>query len=265
MISRPVSARKRLLWGVSSVCLFVAVYAALSRRQHQINPTDTIMPGPSQLAAGVWQAVTPDARGRVWLLEDFKASGLRLLVGVLSGVSLGFVTGVAMGCYRPLAAFLEPPVSFLSRISPTAMLAIYLVLFGTELEVFVAIISVGIFLTLCLSVYGSVVKDVSPELVYKSYTLGASHMEVITNLVCRQILPRALTSVQLCLGPAVVFLIAAEWSVADVGFGYRLRLQSRLLNMSLVYFYLFVLGAAGWGIDAGLTALRRWLCPWYGE
>jgi NitT/TauT family transport system permease protein len=63
----------------------------------------------------------------------------------------------------------------------------------------------------------------------------------------------------------MVFLIAAEWSASDIGFGYRLRMQSRLLNMNVVYSYLIMLGIFGWLADYGLVRLRRWLCPWFGE
>ena len=61
----------------------------------------------------------------------------------------------------------------------------------------------------------------------------------------------------------MVFLIAAEWMMADVGFGYRLRIQSRLLNMSVVYIYLILLGVAGFGIDWLLTLARKKLSPWF--
>ena len=38
-------------------------------------------------------------------------------------------------------------------------------------------------------------------------------------------------------------IVAAEMLVGDVGFGYRIRLQSKLLNMSVVYPYLALLAA----------------------
>ena len=40
----------------------------------------------------------------------------------------------------------------------------------------------------------------------------------------------------------MVFLIAAEYVVGDVGIGYRIRIQSRILNMNVVYIYLIILG-----------------------
>ena len=51
--------------------------------------------------------------------------------------------------------------------------------------------------------------------------------------------------------------------VGDVGFGYRIRLQSKLLNMSVVYPYLALLAAFGFTMNFLLSRLQRRLCPWY--
>ena len=145
------------------------------------------------------------------------------------------------------------------------MLAVYFVLFGIETQLYIAIIALGIAPTLAMSVYSAVNKDVTDHAIYKGYTLGASQMEIVYEVVYKQILPRIIQNIQLQIGPAMVFLIAAEWMMADTGFGYRLRIQSRLLNMNVVYLYLFTLGVAGFGMNWLLTIARRKCCPWFGE
>ena len=76
---------------------------------------------------------------------------------------------------------------------------------------------------------------------------------------------RLLDAVRLQIGPAMVYLIAAEMVVADFGFGYRIRLQSKLLNMGVVYPYLVILAVFGFTMDFLLTKLQQVLCPWYGN
>ena len=61
----------------------------------------------------------------------------------------------------------------------------------------------------------------------------------------------------------MVYLIAAEMVVGDVGFGYRIRLQSRLLNMNVVYPYLTMLAVFGLAMDYSLRLTQRLSCPWY--
>ncbi len=216
----------------------------------------------------------------MWIWQDATASLVRLTLGMLVGVALSFLVGIAMGCFTTAEAFLLPPVSFLAKIPPTAMLAVYFVIFGIQeirLELFailgplrieplfVAMIALGIFPTLAQAIFQAARKDVTEHAIYKAYTLGASQFEVIWKVVIRQILPRIIENVRLQIGPAMVFLIAAEWALAHIGFGYRLRMESRLTNMNVVYTYLVVLGIAGLVLDWMLSAMRRWLCPWFGE
>jgi NitT/TauT family transport system permease protein len=130
---------------------------------------------------------------------------------------------------------------------------------------FVAIIAFGVVPALAQSVHQAVEKDVPDELIDKASTLGASEVEIICNVVYRQILPRILEAVRLQVGPAMVYLIAAEWVNTDVGFGYRLRAEARLVNMNVVYVYLIYLGLFGLIVDFALTWTRRKLCPWFGE
>ncbi len=59
------------------------------------------------------------------------------------------------------------------------------------------------------------------------------------------ILPRVLENLRLQIGPAMVFLIAAEWSFAGEGMGYTIKQQSKLQNMHVVYIYLAILGFLG--------------------
>ena len=117
-------------------------------------------------------------------------------------------------------------------------------------------IALGVMPTLAQSVFLAV-KEVPVELRYKGYTLGASHMEVIWNIISRQVLPKLIDAVRLQVGPAMVFLIAAEMVVGDVGFGYRIRLEFKKLNMNVVYPYLALLAIFGFGMDSVLNRMRR--------
>ena len=95
--------------------------------------------------------------------------------------------------------------------------------------------------------------------------LGASQFEIVWNVIFWEVLPKVIDAIRLQIGPAMVFLIAAEMVVGDVGFGYRIRLQSRLLHMNVVYPYLLYLAVFGFGIDWALRQLQHKLCRWYVE
>ncbi len=264
MIRRPIRQQSRILLGIASFVVLLSGYAWMSHRAHVENPRNKTLPNFSQFTEG-WQRIAA-GEGGIDFWGDVRASASRLAVGVGAGVLLAFVVGLAMGCFPAVEAVLLPPISFFAKIPPTAMLAVYFVFFGvTGIKIFVALIAFGIFPTLAQSIAQAAQKDVDEHTLYKSYTLGASSFEVVWEVVLRQILPRIIENARLQIGPAMVFLIAAEFSLADQGFGYTLRMQSRLQNMNIVYTYLALLAFAGLAIDWVLILLRRKLCPWFGD
>ena len=265
MVRRPLPPWLRVSLGAACVLVVLAAYAWVCHDVHAENPRNTTVPNFTQFRDGWRRMVEPDRSDTRWLPTDLAATYERFAVGMAVGVALSFLLGVAMGAVSEVGAFLAPTVLFFGSVPPTAMLALYMVAFGTGFKVYVGLIALGIFPLLGLTVYGAVLKDVTDHAISKAYTLGASHAEVVWNVICRQILPRFLESVRLAAGLGMIFLIAAEWLLADVGVGYRLRMQGRLQDMAVVYSYLLILGAIGLALDFALVRLRRWLCPWWGE
>ncbi|MEN0110776.1 MAG: ABC transporter permease subunit [Planctomycetota bacterium] len=264
MIRQPIRTATRVTLFVAGFAVLGAGYAWLSHRAHAENPRNKTLPNATQFAEG-WRRIATGGGG-IDLAADARASATRLALGVGGGAALAFVVGLAMGCFPAVEAALLPPISFFAKIPPTAMMAVYLVFFGaTGVSIFVALIAFGIFPTLAQSIAEAAQKDVDDHTLSKSYTLGASSFEVVWEVVLRQILPRIIDATRLQIGPAMVFLIAAEFALSDVGFGYTLRMQSRLQNMNVVYTYLAILAVAGLLIDWALLSLRRWLCPWFGD
>ena len=262
MIGRPITRPKAVLLSVLSVLLLLAGYTWMSHRQHQVNPNDTTIPSWSQLAEGVKKFTQPDRKGERWVVEDSLATGERLALGLALGIVFGFLIGMLMGCIAPVEAFLQPPISLLAKVPQTAALAVYFVFFGTGMKMYVAMISFGIIQARAVTVYLAI-KEIPAEMLDKAYTLGASAFEVAIEVVFKQVLPKFIDAVRLSIGPAIVFLIAAEMVVGDVGFGYRIRLQFKLSNMNVVYPYLALLAGCGFLLDYGFRLLQFKLCPWY--
>ena len=265
MIRSPLDKRWKILLGVLSVCILLGAYTWLSYAQHLENPTDTTIPSWAQLWEGCKTMATPNSRsGDIWLFVDAIATGKRLFFGLGISVIGGVLIGVHMGTIPALNAVLSPQLSFISKVVPTAALAVFFVMVGTDLKMFVTMIVFGVLPPLALAIHLAV-QDVPDELVHKAYTLGASHMEVIWGVVFPFILPKVIDLIRLAIGPAMVYLLAAELLVGDEGFGYRIRLLSRRLDMMVVYPYLAILAGFGFAMDMGLRQLRGWLCPWYEE
>jgi NitT/TauT family transport system permease protein len=266
MIRKPIARRWQIGLGIAAFVLLAGFYTVLSYRQHARNPDDTTIPTWGLLAERLVQIVSPHERtGEVWLWLDARRTLWRLLSGLALAVLLGVPLGLAMGCYPPVAAFGLPPLAFLAKVPPTAMLAVFFVMVGTGYEMYVAMIVFGVLPSLAQTVCYAAAEDVPDELIFKAYTLGASQLETIWEVIYQHILPKTLDAIRLQIGPAMVYLIAAEMLLADVGLGFRIRIQARLMDMSTVYLYLVFLGLVGLLMDFGLGWFRRWMCPWYGH
>lgn len=265
VIRKPISRMTQIILGVCSVLVLFCFYEYLSIRQHNENPKDTTMPGVVDIYKGLSEVTTPDKNPphKIKLWEDTKATAKRYSAGMSFGIVFSIFIGLWMACFAQIEAIFHPVLSFFSKIPPTAMLAVFFILFGTEFKMFTMMIAFGIIPALTMTVFQSAKYDVPDELVNKAYTLGASNFEVVWNVILRQIMPRVIEAIRLCVGPAMVFLIAAEWASADVGFGYRLRLESRMLHMNIVYNYLIILGIFGYFMDWMLVRLRNYMSPWF--
>ncbi|MEM9703533.1 MAG: ABC transporter permease subunit [Planctomycetota bacterium] len=273
MIRKPIRTSTRVILGVLCAGHLVVAYSFLSWQAHAENPNNTTVPNASQLIDGVTEIATPPRSRKddslnweKWELKnDFLATGRRFLVGLAAGAALSLVVGVAMGSLTPVGAALGPTILFFGSIPPTAMLAVYYRLFGVEESLYIGLIALGVFPLLAGGLYKSVLTDVPDHAISKAYTLGASHAEVVWNVIVPQTLPRFLESLRLAAGLGMIFLIAAEWLLADVGFGHRLKLQNRIADMSQAYPYLFLLGLFGLAVDRALLEIRRRAAPWWTE
>ncbi len=266
MIRPPLNWRWRLGLGALAFVLLALAYSYLSYRQHVRNPNDTTVPNAAQLWEGVEMVLRPrpSDNDRSWIATDTWASLSRLAVGLSLSILLGTLLGVAMGCFHTVEALLLPLISFLAKIPPPAMMAVFFILVGIDFNFFVITIVFGVVPITAQSIYQSVRKDVPEELIYKAYTLGASTIELIWDVIFRQVLPRVIETARLQIGPALVYLIAAEYANSEPGFGYRLRMCVRLSQMNVIYIYVIYLGLLGLAFDSLLTWIRRKTCPWYG-
>ncbi len=124
-------------------------------------------------------------------------------------------------------ALLAPFVAMVSMVPPLALLPILFIVMGLGEASKVALITIGVtpFLIRDLAMR---VEELPREQIIKAETLGASSWQLALRVVLPQIAPRLIDALRLSLGPAFLFLIAAEAIAAESGLGYRIFLVRRL-------------------------------------
>ncbi|MDO8599041.1 MAG: ABC transporter permease subunit, partial [bacterium] len=243
VIRQTIPRSRAIVLQVIAVILVIAAYTWWSHERHLVNSTDRMVPSWSQMVEGFDRIIRMDEDDHVrWLVADTQATLTRLGIGLAVAIAASFLLGILMGCFRSVERFCLWWVSALAKIPATSIIAVIFVAVGTGMELYVAIIAFGVVPVLAESVFLLVRDDVADEEIHKAYTLGASHVETIWNVIVPKILPKFMNSVRLQIGPALVYLIAAEYFCAYIGFGYRINKLARQTRMDVVFPYLIALG-----------------------
>jgi NitT/TauT family transport system permease protein len=243
--------------------LVFLAYAAGSAARLAENPQDRILPAPSALVDTAVRLFTePDRRSGEILLWGDTASSLTLLgLGVGIAALIGLIFGLAIGLVPVIRSTFQTFVAILSMIPPLAVLPILFITLGVGDAAKVALIAIGItpFLIRDLSAR---TLELPQEQLVKAQTLGASTLSIVVSVALPQIMPRLISAVRLSLGPAWLFLIAAEAVASDSGLGYRIFLVRRFLAMDVILNYVAWITLLAFLIDWALARASRYFYPW---
>jgi len=254
----------RLLLGILPFVALLIVYLLASNLRLTENPNDKMLPAIVTFADSITQlAFHEDKRsGNVILWTDTAASLQRLSIGLALAALGGLVFGILTGVLPYARAALSPLIAALSMIPPLAVLPILFIIFGLGELSKVVLIVIGV-APFVMRDIGMRVGELPAEQLIKVQTLGASTWQTIVRVVLPQMLPRLIDAVRLSLGPAWLFLIAAEAIAATDGLGYRIFLVRRYLAMDIILPYVVWITLLAFVMDLLLRMLSRKAFPWY--
>lgn len=265
---RAINIKPARGWHVVLACIpfaiALAAYAIGSDMRLSVNPNDKLLPGFSALAEALNQyAFTADTRTGLYLLwSDTAASLFRLLTALAISTAFALVFGVVTGMLPVARSTFGPFISVASMIPCLALLPILFIVMGLGEASKIALIVIGTTLKLIRDL-ALRVQEIPREQIIKAQTLGASTWQIATRIVTPQILPRLLDALRLEIGPAWLFLIAAEAIAADSGLGYRIFLVRRYLSMDVIIPYVIWITLLAFLMDVGLRWLQGRAFPWF--
>lgn len=230
------------------------------------NPNDKLLPALSTMGAAMRRlALEPDTRTGVWIFwADTGASLERLLIALAIATAVALVIGIVMGLLPLASSLLGPFVAVVSMAPPLALLPILFIVMGLGEASKIGLIVIGA-LPFLIRDLAMRVKELPKEQLLKAQTLGASTWQIALRVVLPQMLPRLIDGIRLSLGPAWLFLIAAEAIASDSGLGYRIFLMRRYLAMDVILPYVAWITLLAWASDAALRFLQARAFPWFAE
>lgn len=253
----------RVVLGAAPFVVLALLYLFSAQLRHAANVDDKLLPLPQQFVEAIGRlAFTENPRsGHYDLWFDTWASLLRLSAGVGISALLGLCLGVATGALPVVRAGLSPLMTAVSMVPPMAVLPILFIVFGLDELAKIVLIVFGIAPVMIRDLQLRTL-EIPAELAIKAQTLGASSWQYILRVVLPQVMPRLITAVRLALGPAWLYVIAAEAIAATEGLGYRIFLVRRYLAMDVILPYVVWITVLALLMDFGLRRLQRRLYPW---
>lgn len=244
--------------------IILLIYLWASDLRLAENPGDKLMPSFSSFGDAIQRmAFAPDQRSGEYLLwNDTLASLQRLGLGITVSAVLGLSFGLLNGAVPLVRANLSPLITILSLIPPMAVLPILFIVLGLGELSKVVLIVIGITPFIIRDLQAKTLELPAEQLI-KAQTLGASTWLVILRVMLPQILPRLIEAVRLSLGPAWLFLIAAEAIAAENGLGYRIFLMRRYLAMDVILPYVVWITLLAFLTDWTLRRLSLRAFPWF--
>jgi NitT/TauT family transport system permease protein len=263
LINRHPGRMGRLFLGVLPFAVLALAYLVGSAQRLADNPGDKLLPSLAAMGRMVEvMAFTPDRRTGDYLLwADTAASLTRLWSGLSIAAAISLVFGLLVGVLPLARALLAPFIAFVSMVPPLALLPVLFIVLGLGEVSKIALIVIGVAPILTRDLALAAV-NLPREQIVKAETLSASSWLIAWRVVLPQVMPRLIDSVRLQLGPAFLFLIAAEAISAEGGLGYRIFLVRRYLAMDIIFPYVAWITLLAVAMDLALRMVRRRLYPW---
>ena len=249
--------------GALPIAAVLLVYLVASQARHADNPSDKVLPTFSAMAEAIHGFTTDrdPATNRVILVADTLASLYRLGIGLAIATGTALVMGLLLGVLPLARSVLGPTVSIIAVIPPVAVLPILFILLGLDEASKIALIAIGIAPYMTRDLAGFVA-GLPAEQFAKAQTLGANSWQLAVRVALPQLMPRLIEALRLSMGPAWVFLIAAEAVASDVGLGYRIFLVRRYFAMDIILPYVAWISLLAISADAILLLISRRGFPW---
>ena len=262
-INRRPGPQAGLLLAALPFLLLIGIYLVASSARLAENPKDKLLPAPSSIADAMQEMAFEEDRrsGQVLFWADTGASLRRLGIGIAIATLIGLTVGLAIGLFPYVTLTFDPFVAVLSMTPPLAVLPILFITFGLGELSKVVLIIVGIAPFLIRDVAFRV-RELPEELLVKAQTLGASSWQILLRVAGPMVLPRLIGALRLSLGPAWLFLIAAEAIAATEGLGYRIFLVRRFLAMDIILPYVAWITCLAFMMDWTLARLSWRFFPW---
>lgn len=199
------------------------------------------------------------------LLTDFLVTVKRTLEAFLIAAVVGVPLGVLLGSNEKAYRSVEFLIDFFRSTPSSALIPLFLLIFGVSDINKVAIAAFGAFLLVIFnSAYGVI--NARKQRVMAAKVMGASRWQIFKDVLVWESLQPTFVGLRSAVSMALVIVIVAEMFIgSDNGLGHRIIDAQQVLNVKSMYAAILAAGVLGYALNILFLTAERRIVHWSGR
>ena len=186
---------------------------------------------------------------------------LRIVLGLVAAVAVGYPVGVLMGYFPRVNRLLAPILYLTYPVPKIALLPVVMLLFGVGERSKLLLVFLIIVFQVVVAVRDAVAA-IPPETYAPLRVLGATFAQIVRHIIVPASLPKFITAVRVAMATAISVLFFTETFGTQYGIGYYIMDAWLRVNYLDMYAGIVVLSAMGLVLFILLDWAERRLCSW---
>jgi ABC-type nitrate/sulfonate/bicarbonate transport system permease component len=199
------------------------------------------------------------------LLTDFLVTVWRTLEAFVISAVIGVPLGVLLGSNERAYRSVEFLIDFFRSTPSSALIPLFLLIFGVSDVNKVAIAAFGALLIVVFnSAYG--VLNARKQRVMAAKVMGASRWRIFCDVLVWESLQPTFVGLRSAVSMALVIVVVAEMFIgSDSGLGHRIIDAQQVLNVRSMYAAILTAGILGYVLNIVFLLLERRIVHWSGR
>jgi NitT/TauT family transport system permease protein len=199
------------------------------------------------------------------LLMDFAVTVKRTLEAFAIAAALGVPLGVLLGSNERAYRSVEFLIDFFRSTPSSALIPLFLLIFGVSDVNKVAIAAFGaLLIVLFNSAYG--VMNARKQRMMAAKVMGASRWQIFKDVLIWESLQPTFVGLRSAVSMALVIVIVAEMFIgSDNGLGHRIIDAQQVLNVKSMYAAILAAGILGYTLNVLFLVIERRVVHWSGR